>query len=101
MTTPLKIPRKGMTFPVLEITKLRTTKVKVTPPFVCNKHFKNLGDFLDQTEEFVKQYSYNECFYWKIEVENKVFWYMNLPEVLLEAVEKRFWEDLFKEARQR
>ena len=103
MTTNLKVPRKPMAFTVLEVTKMSKITVKVTPPFIWhrNKHFKDLDDFLEQTEEFIKAYSYEECYLWKVEIESKVVWHRKLPEMLLQAVEKRFFDELFKEAEQR
>ena len=92
----LKPPRKKMSFTVFEITESRTTKVKVTQPFIWNRHFKDTHDFIDQTSEFIKQYSYEECYFWRIEIESKVFWYQKLPEALLKAVEQTFFDELFK-----
>ena len=95
--TSLRLPRKPMSVTVLDVTKMSKITIKVTPPFIYHKHFKDWDDFVEQTAEFIKQYSYEDCFHWRVEVENRVLWYMKLPKVLLEAVEKRFFDELFKE----
>ena len=99
MTTQLRLPRKPMSFTVLEITKMSKITVKVTPPFIWNKVFKGTDDFVEQTREFIEAYSYNECFHWKVQIENKIIWRNKLDLALYKAVEKRFFDELFKEVR--
>jgi len=115
--TKLKLPRMPMCFNVIkvlgytynvidtaerkihyiQVTGMQQTQVKVTLPFVYHRFFKDWNDFIKRTAEFIKNNSFNECFYWKIDMESKIYWFKTEQlGALREAIEKQFVKDLLK-----
>jgi len=115
--TPLQLPKMTMCFNVtkvightynvintaerkihyIEITEMQQTQVKVTLPFMHHRLFKDFEDFIKRTAEFIKNNSFNECYYWKIEMESKIYWMKEQQlGALREEVEKQYVKDLLK-----
>jgi len=95
--TSLLLPEQTMYFDVFDINEMEWTRVKVQLPYIFHRHFADLNEWIDKTNEFIKHNSLDECFFFKIVLYENVYWYRyEHLGALRDAIEQEFWKQLFK-----